>query len=93
MVKEKPAGLEQTEGMGKVFGQMAPANVLEHAHTDDLVERFIAEVAVIFQFNGDPADKAALILSSLQGALQMARALGAEKFHAVVEQHKRDMLV
>jgi AcrR family transcriptional regulator len=46
-----------------------------------------------FQFNGNPADKAALILSSLQGALQMARALGAQKFHAVVEQHKQDLHV
>ena len=46
-----------------------------------------------FKFHGDPADKAALILSSLQGALQMARALGAEKFHAVIEQHKRDLFL
>lgn len=49
--------------------------------------------AGVFQFNGAPADKATLILSSMQGALQMARALGAEKFHAVVEQHKRDLRV
>ena len=46
-----------------------------------------------FQFGGDPASKAALILSSLQGGLQMARALGTEKFHAVVEQHKQDLLI
>jgi len=46
-----------------------------------------------FHFGGDPAGKAALILSSLQGALQMARALGTEKFHAVVEQHKQDLRV
>lgn len=45
-----------------------------------------------FQFIGDPANKAALILSSLQGALQMARALGTEQFHAVVLQHKRDLV-
>jgi AcrR family transcriptional regulator len=44
-----------------------------------------------FQFNGDPAAKAALILSSLQGALQMARALGTDQFHAVVYQHKKDL--
>jgi AcrR family transcriptional regulator len=43
------------------------------------------------QFSGDPADKAGLILSSLQGALQMARALGSEQFHAVVYQHKKDL--
>jgi TetR/AcrR family transcriptional repressor of nem operon len=46
-----------------------------------------------FHFGGDPASKAALILSSLQGSLQMARALGSEKFHAVVRQHKQDLLV
>src|SRR5512145_1053379 len=45
-----------------------------------------------FRFNGDPANKAALILSSLQGGLQMARALGTDKFQMVVEQHKQDLL-
>ncbi len=48
--------------------------------------------AGVFRFNGDPADKAALILSSLQGALQMARALGTGKFQAVVGQIKKDLL-
>jgi len=48
--------------------------------------------AGVFQFSGEPANKAALILSSLQGALQMARALGTGKFHAVVQQHKQDLL-
>lgn len=47
--------------------------------------------AGVFHFSGDPSGKAALILASLQGALQMARALGTERFHAVVEQHKRDL--
>jgi TetR/AcrR family transcriptional regulator, transcriptional repressor for nem operon len=45
-----------------------------------------------FHFGGNPASKAALILSSLQGALQMARALGTDKFHEVVQQHKHDLL-
>lgn len=49
--------------------------------------------AGVFRFNGEPSDKAALILSSLQGALQMARALGGEKFYGVVEQHKQDLRV
>jgi len=49
--------------------------------------------AGVFNFNGEPANKAALILSSLQGALQMARALGTKKFRDVVEQHKLDLLV
>src|SRR6266545_5500017 len=48
--------------------------------------------AGVFHFSGDPASKAALILSSLQGALQMARALGTNKFYAIVEQHKQDLL-
>jgi AcrR family transcriptional regulator len=48
--------------------------------------------AGIFHFGGDPASKAALILSSLQGGLQMARALGTENFYAVVKQHKQDLL-
>ena len=48
--------------------------------------------AGVFHFSGDPASKAALILSSLQGALQMARALGTSKFQAVVGQHKQDLL-
>ncbi len=49
--------------------------------------------AGVFQFNGQPVDKAALILSSVQGALQMARALGTDKFYAVVAQNKQDLLV
>jgi AcrR family transcriptional regulator len=48
--------------------------------------------AGVFQFTGQPADKAALILSSLQGGLQMARALGSEKFQVVIQQHKQDLL-
>ena len=45
-----------------------------------------------FHFNGDPANKAALVLSSLQGGLQVARALGTANFQMVVEQHKKDLL-
>jgi TetR/AcrR family transcriptional repressor of nem operon len=48
--------------------------------------------AGVFNFNGEPAGKAALILSSLQGGLQMARALGTKKFLEVVEQNKQDLL-
>ena len=47
----------------------------------------------VFHFTGEPADKAAMILSSLQGGLQIARALGTHKFNSVVQQHKRDLLV
>lgn len=49
--------------------------------------------AGVFNFNGSSASKAALILSSLQGGLQMARALGTKKFREVVEQHKLDLVV
>jgi len=48
--------------------------------------------AGVFSFKGEPADKAALILSTVQGALQMARALGARKFHSVIEQIKLDLM-
>lgn len=46
----------------------------------------------VFVFPGEPADKAALILASVQGALQVARSLGTEKYHAVIRQHKADIL-
>ncbi|HSM70926.1 MAG TPA: TetR/AcrR family transcriptional regulator [Anaerolineales bacterium] len=48
--------------------------------------------AGVFQFNGEPANKAGVILSTLQGALQMARALGKKRFHDVIEQIKLDLL-
>jgi AcrR family transcriptional regulator len=49
--------------------------------------------AGVFIFNGEPVNKAALILSSVQGGLQMARALGTKKFHDIVEQLKLDLMV
>ena len=49
--------------------------------------------AGVFRFNGEAANKAALILSSVQGALQIARALGSKKFHAIIDQIKQDLLV
>jgi AcrR family transcriptional regulator len=48
--------------------------------------------AGVFRFNGEPSAKAALILSSMQGGLQMARALGTKKFQEVVEQTRQDLL-
>jgi len=48
--------------------------------------------AGVFHFNGEPASKAAMIGSTLQGALQMARALGTKKFRDVLEQIKLDLL-
>jgi hypothetical protein len=47
--------------------------------------------AGVFHFKGEPAGKAALILSSLQGGLQMARALGTKRFREVVQQHQQDL--
>jgi len=44
-----------------------------------------------FHFNGESANKAALIMSTLQGGLQMARALGTKKFHDVIAQIKLDL--
>lgn len=48
--------------------------------------------AGVFQFNGEPANKAALILATLQGGLQMARALGTRRFQDVLAQIKLDLL-
>ena len=45
-----------------------------------------------FEFKGDAANKAAVVLSTLQGALQMARALGTKKFRDVITQIKLDLL-
>jgi len=70
---------------------------VEGLHTELLkwLEAALSEgrEAGVFQFNGEPANKAALILSSVQGALQMARALGTKKFRDVVTQLKLDLLV
>jgi len=46
----------------------------------------------VFQFNGEVGAKTSLVLSSLQGGLQLARALGTKKFHEVVEQNKQDLM-
>lgn len=46
----------------------------------------------VFKFSGEASGKAGLILSSLQGGLQMARALGTAKFNEIVEQHKQELL-
>jgi len=76
-----PASLqEQTEALTRELLTWLEATLQEGREKD------------VFHFSGDPASKAALILSSLQGALQMARALGTDTFHAVVEQHKQDLL-
>jgi TetR/AcrR family transcriptional repressor of nem operon len=48
--------------------------------------------AGVFQFKGEPANKAALILSSVQGGLQMARPLGTKRFRDVIQQNKLDLL-
>jgi AcrR family transcriptional regulator len=70
---------------------------VENLHREMLVwlEATLSEgrAAKVFNFNGSPSSKAALILSSVQGALQMARALGTRKFRDVVEQHKADLMV
>ena len=46
----------------------------------------------VFRFSGDPASKATLVLSSVQGGLQIARALGTKKFQEVINQNKQDLL-
>lgn len=65
-----------------------------HREMLDWLQATLAEGrnAGVFKFNGEPVNKAALILSSLQGALQMARALGTQKFREVVRQLKLDLV-
>lgn len=43
----------------------------------------------IFSFPGEPKDQAILILSSLQGALQMTRAVGSSCLHSAMAQIRR----
>ncbi|HEX9944391.1 MAG TPA: TetR/AcrR family transcriptional regulator [Thermoanaerobaculia bacterium] len=45
----------------------------------------------VFQFPGEPADQAMVIGATLQGALQIARAWGPERFDAALEQLKRQL--
>ena len=44
-----------------------------------------------FHFPGEPRDQAVVIGATLQGALQIARACGPERFQAGIEQLKRQM--
>jgi TetR/AcrR family transcriptional repressor of nem operon len=44
-----------------------------------------------FHFPGEPADQAMVIGATLQGALQIARAWGPERFGAALEQLRRQM--
>jgi TetR/AcrR family transcriptional repressor of nem operon len=44
-----------------------------------------------FQFPGEPADQAMVIGATLQGALQIARAWGPERFDTALEQLRRQM--
>ena len=48
--------------------------------------------AGVFHFKGEADVKAALVMSALQGALQMARALGTKKFRDVIGQIKLDLM-
>jgi TetR/AcrR family transcriptional regulator, transcriptional repressor for nem operon len=76
-----PASLqEQTEALTRELLTWLEATLQEGRETG------------VFHFSGESTSKAALILSSLQGGLQLARALGTDKFHAVVGQHKQDLL-
>ncbi len=45
----------------------------------------------VFQFNGTAQDKALLVVSALQGALQISRAAGTKAFMTVIRQIERDL--
>jgi TetR/AcrR family transcriptional repressor of nem operon len=44
-----------------------------------------------FFFDGDAADKAFCIMAAVQGALQLARSVGKDAFHAAVRQLRQDL--
>jgi TetR/AcrR family transcriptional regulator, transcriptional repressor for nem operon len=44
-----------------------------------------------FKFAGTPDDKAIVLMATLQGALQAARALGKDRFHAAVRQLRLEL--
>lgn len=46
-----------------------------------------------FSFSGNPADKAAVLLASVQGALQIARVTTSQQFYATLTQLKQDLKV
>ncbi|MEP7136351.1 MAG: TetR/AcrR family transcriptional regulator [Chloroflexota bacterium] len=76
-----PVGLQaEVEGLHKELLKWLEATLSE------------GKTAGVFNFTGQSANKAALILSSIQGALQMARALGTKKFRDVIEQNRSDLL-
>jgi AcrR family transcriptional regulator len=64
-----------------------------HAELLAWLETALAEGAAagVFRFRGRPAARAAVILSSLQGGLQLGRALGTERFQQVLEQLRLDL--
>ncbi len=77
-----PAALrEQTEGLTQELLSWLEATLQEGQEASALV------------FNGNAASKAILILSSLQGSLQMARALGSDKFYLVLGQQKQELFI
>jgi TetR/AcrR family transcriptional regulator, transcriptional repressor for nem operon len=45
----------------------------------------------VFQFPGEPADQALVVGATLQGALQIARAWGPERFDAALDQLRRQL--
>jgi TetR/AcrR family transcriptional repressor of nem operon len=46
-----------------------------------------------FSFSGNPADKAVVVLASVQGALQIARVTTSKQFHTTLNQLKQDLKV
>jgi TetR/AcrR family transcriptional repressor of nem operon len=45
-----------------------------------------------FEFEGDPDDQAVVVAATVQGALQIARAFGAERYRAAVSQLRKLMV-
>lgn len=46
-----------------------------------------------FSFSGNPAEKAVVVLASVQGALQIARVTSSKQFYATMNQLKQDLKI
>jgi AcrR family transcriptional regulator len=91
-VKVCPAGVLQAE-----FGSIPEAMQSETRHMVAEIDLWLTglldagRAAGAFRFEGRPSDKAVLIEAVLQGALQIARTLGRDHFHAALRQLRLEL--
>ena len=85
VVQQQPARLEQAVDLGEVGRQLGPADMLEHAHRGDLVERLVVrKAAVVEQVHPYPPGQAALLDDLVDVGVLVAAEGDAARLHAVV---------